>query len=157
MGTSGNTVKDLEARWKADVEELKPDWVSIMIGINDVWRQHDNARQSETHVLLPEYRETITRLVKRTKPKVKGIILMTPYFIEPNQNDAMRKMLDTYGSAIKDLASQESLILVDTQLAIDSLLKHYYSAMFAWDRVHPNHVANMAVTRAFLNAVGFKW
>lgn len=37
-GISGNTVRDLKGRWDADVFEHKPDWVSIMIGINDVWR-----------------------------------------------------------------------------------------------------------------------
>src|SRR5690349_1984671 len=38
MGISGNTVRDLKARWKSDVLDLEPDWLSVMIGINDVWR-----------------------------------------------------------------------------------------------------------------------
>ena len=36
-GTSGNRIIDLEARWQTDVLDLAPDWLSIMIGINDVW------------------------------------------------------------------------------------------------------------------------
>ncbi len=36
MGVSGNTVRDLKARWETDVVALRPDWLSIMIGVNDV-------------------------------------------------------------------------------------------------------------------------
>jgi len=42
MGVGGDTVRHLKARWQTDVLDLKPDWLSIMIGINDVWRQFDN-------------------------------------------------------------------------------------------------------------------
>src|SRR5699024_10230008 len=38
-GLSGNTVRDLKARWQEDVLDQSPDWLAIMIGINDVWRQ----------------------------------------------------------------------------------------------------------------------
>jgi lysophospholipase L1-like esterase len=47
VGSSGNTILDLQARWQSDVLDLKPDWLSIMIGINDVWRQFDLPRQPE--------------------------------------------------------------------------------------------------------------
>src|SRR5688572_27600397 len=39
VGTSGHTVRDLAERWQTDVVDLKPDWLSVMIGANDVWRQ----------------------------------------------------------------------------------------------------------------------
>ena len=41
-GISGNTSKDLLARYERDVLSLNPQWVSICIGINDVWRQFDS-------------------------------------------------------------------------------------------------------------------
>ena len=41
-GISGNTSRDLLQRFDRDVVSLKPDWVSICIGINDVWRQFDS-------------------------------------------------------------------------------------------------------------------
>src|SRR5579884_4100370 len=53
-GTSGNTVRDLKARWETDVLDLKPDWLSIMIGINDVWRQFDRPLIVESHVHIGE-------------------------------------------------------------------------------------------------------
>ncbi|MCG6198000.1 GDSL family lipase, partial [Anoxybacillus sp. LAT_38] len=58
-GISGNTVRDLKARWKEDVIAQKPDWVSIMIGINDVWRQYDLPLMKEKHVYLDEYETTL--------------------------------------------------------------------------------------------------
>jgi len=42
MGTSGHTVRDLAARWERDVLAQRPDWLAVMIGINDVWRQFDS-------------------------------------------------------------------------------------------------------------------
>lgn len=51
-GTSGNTVLDLAERWQTDVLALRPDWLSVMIGINDVWRQFDSPLQTEWHVPL---------------------------------------------------------------------------------------------------------
>jgi len=41
-GVSGERVKDLLARWNADCIALKPDWVSILVGINDTWRRYDS-------------------------------------------------------------------------------------------------------------------
>ncbi len=41
-GISGNRVKDLQGRWRLDCLDLKPDWVSIYIGINDTWRRYDS-------------------------------------------------------------------------------------------------------------------
>ena len=60
-GISGNTSRDLLARFDRDVVELHPDWVSICIGINDVWRQFDCPAITERHVLPDEYRKNVER------------------------------------------------------------------------------------------------
>lgn len=156
MGTSGHTVRDLKDRWQTDVLDLKPDWVSIMIGINDVWRKFDSPLQTERHVSLDEYRRTLDELVTKTHPVVKGMVLMTPYFIEPLRKDPMRAMMDRYGQVVKAMARKHGAILVDTQAAFDALLKHGYSATIARDRVHPNRVGHMAIARAFLDKIGFE-
>src|SRR5690606_37917688 len=77
MGTSGNTVRDLKARWQTDVLDLKPDWLSIMIGVNDVWRQFDLPRQTEIHVSPEVYEKTLNELVRKTRPKLQGLIMMS--------------------------------------------------------------------------------
>jgi lysophospholipase L1-like esterase len=157
MGISGNTVRNLKNRWQTDVIDLKPDWLSIMIGINDVWRQFDSPMQKETHVYIEEYAETLEELVSGTLPEVKGLILMTPYFIERNENDAMRAAMDKYGQVVKRIAEKYNTIFIDTQSAFDKILEHCHPAALAWDRVHPNTAGHMVIAKAFLEGIGFEW
>lgn len=156
VGTSGNTVRDLKARWDTDVVALKPDWVSIMIGINDVWRQFDSPLRKEDLVLPREYAATLDELVGRTKPLVKGLVLMTPYYIEPNPRDAMRARMDEYGGIVKRVARKHGTVFVDTQAAFAKVLAAMYPAELAWDRVHPNLTGHMVLAKAFLKAIGAK-
>jgi lysophospholipase L1-like esterase len=157
MGVSGNTVRDLKARWQSDALDLAPDWVSVMIGINDVWRQFDTPLQSEWGVPLDEYERTLVGLVEQTLPTVKGMVLMTPYFIEPNRQDAMRARMDQYSQVVRGLAAKYGAVLVDTQAAFDELLGSLHPMSLAWDRVHPNAIGHMVLAKAFLKAIGFVW
>ena len=157
VGTSGNTVRDLKTRWDRDVVALKPDWLSVMIGINDVWRQFDLPRIPELHVGLKEYEQTLDQLLALTRPTVKGLVLMTPYFIEPNRKDPMRQRMDAYGAVVKKLAKRHEAVLVDVQAAFDRVLRSQHPAALAWDRIHPNQIGHMVIARAFLTAVGYKW
>lgn len=157
MGNSGNNVRDLKARWQTDVFDLRPDWVSIMIGINDVWRQYDSPLQPECHVPLKEYEATLRELVASTLPRVKGLILVTPYYIESNRRDAMRITMDKYGAVVKKIARENRTVVVDTQAAFDKALKIHYPGNLAWDRVHPNQVGHMILAKAYVDALDFKW
>ncbi len=153
MGISGNKVRDLDARWETDVFDQNPDWLSIMIGINDVWRQFDKPLIKEEHVYIDEYKKILDKLVAKTLKKVSGIVLMTPYFIEPRKDDPMRSMMDEYGEAVKEIADKYDTLFVDTQAAFDKLTEHIPTAAFAWDRVHPNVRGHMALAKAFMEAV----
>ncbi|HCE46021.1 MAG TPA: GDSL family lipase [Lentisphaeria bacterium] len=157
VGCSGNNVKSLKDRWRRDVIDLKPDWVSIMIGINDVWRQFDLPLMKEQHVMLDEYEETLDRLVATTLRSAKGVVLMAPYYIEPNRNDAMRARMDEYGAVVKKVAIKRKTLFADTQAAFDTILETCHPAALAWDRVHPNQIGHAVIARAFLDAVGFEW
>ena len=157
MGTSGNTTRDLKARWQTDVIDLRPDWVSIMIGANDVWRQYDSPKQTERHVLIDEYERNLVELVTTTKPVVKGLVLMTPFYLEPNRQDAMRATMDRYAAVVRRVAAAQGAVLVDTQAAFDKVLEVYYPATINWDRVHPNPTGSAVLARAFLSSVGFDW
>ncbi len=156
-GTSGNTIRDLKDRWQVDVLDQKPDWVVVMIGTNDVWRQFDTPWQKEWQVQPDEYQDTYVRLIEQTKSEVKGLFLATPFYLEPNKEDLMRKRMDEYGQIVKTLATRYDLPLIDTQAAFDDLLETFYPATLAWDRVHPNAVGCMTLARAFLNVFGFDW
>lgn len=157
VGTSGNTVRDLKGRWERDVLGLHPQWLSVCIGINDVWRQFDLPRIKEAHVSLKEYGETLDGLLSAARPRLEGLVLMTPFFIEPNRRDAMRRRMDQYGAVVRKLAVKHDALLADTQAAFDCLLRFMHPAALAWDRVHPNQAGHMLLARSFLNAVGFAW
>ena len=78
-GISGNRVVDLYARWKVDALVLKPDVLSILIGVNDTW--HEYNRQNGVEV--PRYEEFLRRLISWTKdtlPEVK-IVLLEPFVL----------------------------------------------------------------------------
>lgn len=157
VGCSGNTVRDLKERWERDVLALRPDWLSVFIGVNDVWRQFDLPRMRETHVGIREYERTLDALLARTRPGLSGLILMTPFFVEPNRRDPMRRRMDAYGAVVKKLAKRHDAVLVDVQAAFDRLLHHQHPASLAWDRIHVNQAGHMAIARAFLTAIGYKW
>ena len=72
-GISGNTSRDLLNRFERDVLALKPNWVSICIGINDVWRQFDCPAIPESAVQPAEYRENLEKMLTALQGTVKGI------------------------------------------------------------------------------------
>ena len=156
MGIGGNQCRDLEARWQTDVFDQNPDWVSVLIGINDVWRQFDSPEIKEQHVSPEDFRTCYERLIKSTLPRVKGMILMTPYFMEPNRDDPMRRRMDEYGVITKELAEKYHLTLVDLQAGWDKLFQHMHPMNIAWDRVHPNQIGCMYIAKQFLSAIGFE-
>ena len=158
VGTSGHTVRNLAERWQTDVIDLKPNWLSVMIGANDVWRQFDRVTQPERSVLPPEYEQTYDTLLSKTTPLLDGgLILITPFFLEARTNDPMRARMDEYGAIVKKLAVKHKAVLVDSQAAFDVVLKDLPSAMINWDRVHLNHIGAAVLSRAILSAVGFEW
>jgi lysophospholipase L1-like esterase len=150
-GISGNRVTDLRDRWQTDVLDLKPDWLSIMIGINDVWRHFD--RPAGAQVAVGEYEQILESLIEQTLPSIKGLVLMTPYFIETNIEDSMRKMMDEYSAVVKKLADKYNTVFVDIQGAFNEYLKYRPTQTLCGDRVHPNLTGHMVIAEAFLATV----
>ncbi len=82
---------------------------------------------------------------------------MTPYYIEPDQDEPIRAMMDEYGAAVKQIAAKHQALFVDTQAAFDEILPHAHSSAYAWDRVHPNPAGHMILARALLQTIGYQW
>jgi lysophospholipase L1-like esterase len=122
-----------------------------------VWRHFDARLLVERQVGFDEYAATLEKLVRTTRPRLTGMVLMTPYMIEPNRADPMRAAMDRYSDVVRDLAQRYEAILVDTQAAFDQVLEHVHPMALAGDRVHPNLSGHMVIARAFLKAVGFQW
>lgn len=154
-GISGNTSRDLLARFDRDVVSLNPDWVSVCIGINDVWRQFDCPAIPDGQVMPEEYRNNVEEMILKVKDKVKGIFILSPYYIESNHDDFMRKRMDEYVEISKELAEKHGCRFVDFQKVFEDYCKIRHSAYIAWDRVHPNQVGSMLMAKAFLEQCDF--
>ena len=155
-GISGNRVTDLEARWQTDILDPQPDWLSVMIGINDVWRQFDSAL-APGQVDLERYEATYRTILQQARPRLRGLVLMTPFYIEANPADPMRRTMDAYGAKVKELAGEFDAVFVDVQAAFGAYLEHRPTQSLCGDRVHPNQTGHMVIARAFLAAMGFAW
>ena len=151
-GVSGNTIKDLRSRWKNDVLDLNPDWISIMIGINDVWRQFDSPGLSSIST-LDEYEKCLDRLILSTINSVEKIIVMTPFLVEPNYSDPMRMMVDAYVKVVRQLTVRKGLVLVDTQNKFDLAMTIIKPVVLAEDRIHPTIVGHNLIAEAFMESV----
>ena len=97
---------------------------------------------------------TYEELIRTTLPHVKGMILMSPYYMEPNRQDQMRVRMEEYGAIVKKLAEKHGLTFVDLQAGWDRLFQHMHSTNIAWDRIHPNQTGCMYIAKQFLAAVG---
>ena len=155
-GVAGDTVRELKERWQTDVLDLKPDWLSVCIGINDVWQQFDGKHVDQSHITLAEYEQTLDELLTATCPLLKGLILLTPYFIQP-RGEPMRTMMDLYGAAVQRLAQKHQAILVDTQAAFDCAVEYVSFENLASDGAHLTIPGHMILANAVLQTVGFEW
>jgi len=156
-GIGGHTSRDLLERFDRDVVSLKPDWVSICIGINDVWRQFDSPAIPEHAVSPEEYEANVEKMITAVKDKVKGIFILTPYYMEPNRQDMMRARMDEYIEICRRLAEKHECIFVDFQAMFDRFFAHKHSSFIAWDRVHPNRMGAVLMAREFLRHCGYEF
>lgn len=89
--------------------------------------------------------------------QVKGIFLLTPYYMEPSKTDWMRRRMDEYGAICAALAQKHDCILVDLQSAFDRYFQYRHSSYIAWDRVHPNQICATVIAKEFLKHCGFAY
>ncbi|WP_117208052.1 SGNH/GDSL hydrolase family protein [Allorhizocola rhizosphaerae] len=152
-GVGGDTVRHLAARWDTDVIEARPDWLSVMIGINDVWRFFSDGREHEG-VPIKEYEDTYRSLLRRAvETTACKLILADPYIIEPDSNDPQRAMTDQYCEVVARLAGEFGALHVPTQLAYDRVLAASKPTDWSDDRIHPNLPGHAVLADAFLKVI----
>lgn len=154
-GISGNTSRMLLERFQRDVVDLAPQWVSICIGINDVWRQFDLPAAREQHVLPEEYRSNVEQMITMISPKVKGVFLASPYYMVRDTAEPMRARMDEYTVICRELAQKHGCVFLDFQKVFDAYLALGSSYNVSYDRVHPNLTGAALMAREFLKAFGF--
>ncbi|WP_409275071.1 SGNH/GDSL hydrolase family protein [Neobacillus sp. SCS-31] len=152
-GISGNRVSDLAERWERDVLTLQPDFVSISIGINDVWRQLDSP---EIEQIYPEQYEVIyDSILADLKRKTNAaIVLMEPtVIVEDSESEGNRKLVP-YVEIVHKLADRYGATLVPTHQAFIRYLKNGGVHPITTDGVHMNSMGDMLMAKTWIQAAG---
>ncbi|MCJ7842245.1 SGNH/GDSL hydrolase family protein [Lederbergia sp. NSJ-179] len=146
-GIGGDRVTNLQARWDEDVLSEEPDYVSISIGINDVWRQLDQPQMEQ--VYPEQFEEIYHELCQKTKAQ---LILMEPTVIEEDlDSEGNRKLVD-YVEIVRRLAKQYHAILVPTHQDFQYYLLSGNEHPLTTDGVHMNSAGNMLMARSWMKA-----
>ena len=137
LGIGGNRTGQLFDRLYPDAIALEPDIISILIGINDVWHRYSREHVFTTDEQLAlNYRTILRQLRAKTNAK---IMMLSPYLLDCEDKDEMRRDLTTVLPIIRGLADEFADVFVPLDELFAEALKtqpepHYYSA----DGVHPN-------------------
>jgi lysophospholipase L1-like esterase len=136
-GTSGNKVYQLADRWQADCLELKPDVLSILIGVNDFWHKLDGRYDGTVEKYESDYKALIKR-TKETLPKVK-LIICEPFVLKVGAvNDKWFPAFDGYRAAARRVAEENGAVFVPFQTMFDLAAAVAQPAHWAADGVHPS-------------------
>ena len=150
-GVSGNRVVDLNRRWEEDCLQLNPTWVSIYIGINDVWRRYDDNDRTSIEQFYEGYRQLIERTNEHTDAK---LILVEPFCLPvPEDRKAWREDLDPKIQAIRELAREFHTLYVPLDGLFASVSTQIDPAHWAEDGVHPTPAGHALIAKAWLEAV----
>jgi lysophospholipase L1-like esterase len=153
-GIGGDTVRELAARWADDAIGTAPDWLSVMIGINDIWRAFGS--RPDQAVPIDEYATTLRALLREAVDRTGcRLIVAEPYLIEPDRSDPQRAETDRYCLVAREIAAEFGAVNVRTQDAFDDVLRSTAPSDWADDRVHANHPGHAVIAQAFLRALKF--
>lgn len=150
-GISGNRIYDLETRWTEDCIALRPDWVSILIGINDTWRRYD----SNTPSPMPDFEACYRRLLDRVKAETAAeIILLEPFVLStPPDRIAWREDLDPRINIVRRVAQDYGALYVPFDGLFAVAATRRPPAFWAGDGVHPTQAGHALMAQAWIRAV----
>ncbi len=150
-GISGNRVVDLYARWKIDALNLRPDVLSILIGVNDTW--HEFICQNGVEV--PRYKEFYRMLIEWTKkslPKTQ-IVLCEPFVLPAGAvaPEWLPEMAER-AAVVRQLAEEYNLHFVPMQQVLTEAARHVQPEKLLSDGVHPTLLGHQLLADAWLKA-----
>lgn len=137
-GISGDTVSDLRRRWQRDCLAHRPNLLSVLVGINDVWQLTMEPNPAETASTPEEYELTYGQLLAEAAERFHcRLVLMEPFlFCRDPQNEVLRA-LGPYLEAVRRLAAKYDAVWVDLQTQIDLLIREIPPEKWSPDMVHP--------------------
>ncbi|MBN2006498.1 MAG: SGNH/GDSL hydrolase family protein [Anaerolineae bacterium] len=149
-GISGNRVKDLRARWQRDCLNLKPTWVSIMIGVNDTWRRYDSGDATSIEAYARDYRAILESVRDKLHAR---LIILEPFLLPvPPDRVAWRVDLDPKIAAARALAREFNAIYVPLDGLFAEVATHREPIFWLPDGVHPTPAGHAFIAQAWLRA-----
>ena len=159
-GISGNRIVDLYARIKADIINLAPDYISILIGVNDVWHEFgvhngvDADKYEKIYCMLIEE-------IKEALPDVK-IMIMEPFCLkgsgtedteeEPNKWNVFYAEVRKRAEKAKKVAEKYNLTFVELQSVFDKVAEIEECTYWLIDGVHPTAMGHELLKREWMKA-----
>jgi lysophospholipase L1-like esterase len=152
-GISGNKVYQLAERWEKDCLELKPDVLSILIGVNDYWHKRDGKYDGTVEVYEKDYRDLLIR-TKKALPGVQ-LVLCQPYYVLETRvvDETWITPMKEYQAAAKRISDEFDTIWVPFQDVFDEAVKYAPATYWTADGVHPAMPGAQLMAEAWLKAV----
>ena len=153
QGIAGNRTGQLFDRFYIDTIAFKPDIISILIGINDIYfRYHPNKKILTTDAQIElNYRTILERIKNETNAK---IVLMAPFLLDKEPFEGMRADLARLLPIIRRLANEYADVFIPLDKHFEEALKiqlepFYYSG----DGVHPNDIGRALIGKIYAEAI----
>ena len=155
-GVSGNTLGDLIARWQTDVIDLKPDYLSILVGINDVANIVQNPQNGETAADFETRYDALLKKTIQQFPNIK-LVLCEP-FIFPSS--AILGSFPVYQAETKKLQVTVEKLGLKYQVPVVHFQKVFDQASlrapigyWIWDGVHPTYAGHQLMADEWVRVV----
>ena len=151
-GISGNKVPDLEARWQIDTLGFKPDLLSILVGVNDIWHKLGGSYNGTAESYEKGYAALLAR-TRKAMPYTR-IVVCEPFVLRCGAvTDAWFPEFDLRRAAAQRVAQAAGADWVPFQSMFDKALKHAEPAFWAADGVHPTLAGHALMAKTWLDVV----
>jgi len=152
-GISGNKVFMLTERWQKDCLDLKPNVLSILIGVNDYWHMKKHGYDGTLEKYETDYR-TLLQRTKDALPDVK-LVICEPFILEVGAVDASwAPEFDGYRAAARKVADEMRATFIPFQTMFDRAIEFAPPATWAADGVHPTPCGGALMAHWWMRGVG---
>ena len=151
-GISGNKVFQLANRWEDDCLQLKPDVLSLLIGVNDFWHTLSHNYKGTAKVFEKDLRALLDR-TKKAYPNIK-LIIGEPFAVEGGTaiGPEWYPAFNAYRQAAKQIASDYGAAFIPYQTIFDEALQSAPVSFWCADGVHPSIAGGYLMAQGWLKA-----
>jgi len=150
-GISGNKVYQLSDRWDDDCLQLKPDVLSLLIGVNDFWHTLNNYQGT-----ADSFRNDLIKLLERTKKSLPNVVLIIgePFAVQGGTaiDERWYPEFPKYQQAVRDIAQQFKAVLIPYQEIFNAAIKEAPASYWCPDGVHPSMAGAYLMKEAWIAA-----